>query len=227
MSVRRILIACGLGSAALALAFALGAFALGGLAQTPGDPAANPTPAAPDSRSSLPTATPEAYSLVAAAVSQVGVTRSYDPAYVQLEYPGGDVPPETGVCTDVVVRAFRGVDIDLQRQVHEDMSRDFGAYPQRWGLTRPDSNIDHRRVPNLETYFERQGMALPVTDVGTDYLPGDIVTWTVGGRPHIGIVSAEPASGDRHYQVVHNIGRGTLVEDMLFRYEITGHYRWR
>lgn len=177
--------------------------------------------------SSLPTAAPDAYRLVDAAVAQVGVTTSYDAVYVQLDYPGGDVPLATGVCTDVVVRAFRGVGVDLQQAVHEDMAAHFGEYPQRWGLTAPDPNIDHRRVPNLETYFTRQAMELPVTEVGTDYLPGDIVTWTLGGRPHIGIVSAKPARGDERYTIVHNIGRGARVEDVLFQLEITGHYRWR
>jgi uncharacterized protein YijF (DUF1287 family) len=222
MKRARVWIVVSVACVALGLAIVLG----DGL-RAPGEPAIGPPDGSAEVRSTLPTATPEAYGLVEAAVAQVGVTRSYDPAYVALDYPGGDVPLETGVCTDVVVRAFRGVGIDLQQAVHEDMSASFSAYPRRWGLTRPDPNIDHRRVPNLQTYFARQGMGVPVTGEGRDYLPGDIVTWTVGGRPHIGIVSAEPASGDRHYLIVHNIGRGAVVEDVLFRFEITGHYRWR
>ena len=217
------LIAGGVLCAALVLALALG-----GRPEASGEPALPPPHAVREpAPSTLPTASPEAYALVEAALAQVGVTRSYDPSYVPLEYPGGDVPLETGVCTDVVVRALRGVGVDLQQTVHEDMSADFRAYPQRWGLTRPDPSIDHRRVPNLQTYLARHGMEVAVTSEGRDYLPGDIVTWSVGGRPHIGIVSDRPARGDRNYEIVHNIGRGTLVEDVLFRFEITGHYRWR
>lgn len=205
----------------------LGAYlAIGTAPGTPGADSAADAPS-PPAVSSLPTATPDAYRLVDAARAQVGVTTSYDPAYVQLAYPGGDVPLETGVCTDVVIRAFRGIGIDLQQAVHDDMAAHFGKYPRRWGLGAPDPNIDHRRVPNLETYFARRGMKLPVTEVGADYLPGDIVTWTLSGRPHIGIVSDEPAPGDQRYKIVHNIGRGAHVEDVLFQFEITGHYRWR
>ena len=188
---------------------------LGGLTPGPGEPGA----------SVLPTATPEAYALVEAAVAQVGVTTRYDPSYVEIDYPGGDVPLQTGVCTDVVVRAFRSVGIDLQAAVHEDMVADFGAYPDRWGLGAPDPNIDHRRVPNLQTYFTRQHWELPVGTSGADYAPGDIVTWSVNGRAHIGIVSAEPVRQGTHYQIVHNIGRGARIEDVLFTFPITGHYR--
>lgn len=177
--------------------------------------------------SSLPTATPEGYRLVDAAVAQVGITTSYEVAYVPLDYPGGDVPLESGVCTDVIVRAFRGIGIDLQSGVHEDMAAHPEEYPQRWGHARPDSNIDHRRVSNLERYFTRRGMELPVSPMGVDYRPGDIVTWTFAGYPHIGIVSAKPALTGAHYEIVHNIGRGVRVEDCLFLMEITGHYRWR
>jgi len=211
----------------LLLLGAVGVLAIGALSLATSGGVPSPGIASDRHASNLPTATPDAYRLVAAAKAQVGVTTSYDPAYVQLDYPGGDVPLETGVCTDVVVRAFRGVGIDLQQAVHEDMAENFAQYPQRWNLPGPDANIDHRRVPNLQTYFTRQGMELPVTDVGTDYLPGDIVTWSVGGRPHTGIVSDQPAAGDKHYEIVHNIGRGARVEDVLFDFEITGHYRWR
>jgi uncharacterized protein YijF (DUF1287 family)/metal-dependent hydrolase (beta-lactamase superfamily II) len=175
--------------------------------------------------STLPTATPEAYAFVDAAVAQVGVTTSYDSSYAEIPYPGGDVPLSTGVCTDVVVRAFRGVGVDLQQAVHEDMTADFGAYPDRWGLDAPDPNIDHRRVRNLQTYFARQGWEAPVSDSGPEYVPGDIVTWSVYGRAHIGIVSAEPVAGGTRYTIVHNIGRGARVEDVLFAFPITGHYR--
>jgi uncharacterized protein len=160
-------------------------------------------------------------------MAQVGVTTLYESAYVHLGYPGGDVPLETGVCADVVVRAFRGIGIDLQFGVHEDMKANLEAYPQPFGPAPPDSNIDHRRVHNLQTYFTRRGMELPPSIDGADYLPGDVVTWTVAGYPHIGMVGAEPAlTGDR-YKIVHNIGRGVRVEDVLFHMEITGHYRWR
>lgn len=167
----------------------------------------------------------DALRLAEAAESQVGVTVAYDGSYVTLDYPGGDVPVRTGVCTDVVVRAFRELGIDLQVEVHEDMAAHFGQYPQTWGLPGPDTNIDHRRVPNLQTYFSRCGAAVEVTQGAADYWPGDIVTWNVHGRPHIGIVSTEQARGGGRYRIAHNAGRGTRVEDILFEYEITGHYR--
>ncbi|PYQ31898.1 MAG: DUF1287 domain-containing protein [Acidobacteria bacterium] len=163
--------------------------------------------------------------MIAGAKSQVGITRGYDPTYRSIGYPNGDVPLETGVCSDVVVRAFRRAGIDLQVLVHEDMKRNFGAYPRNWSLRAPDTNIDHRRVPNLATFFRRKGRALSVTQRGTDYKPGDIVTWKLSsGVPHIGIVS-DVRRGDR-YLMVHNIGGGAQLEDVLFAYEVTGHYRW-
>jgi len=163
--------------------------------------------------------------LLAAARAQIGVTTSYDPAYRHLDYPGGDVPSETGVCTDVVIRAFRAVGIDLQVLVHEDMRRDWQAYPKLWGLSRPDRNIDHRRVPNLQMFFARHGHSLPRSMDSAKYRPGDIVTWRLpSGAPHIGIV-AEPRDAGRPW-VVHNIGAGTQEEDVLFAYPITGHYRY-
>ena len=149
----------------------------------------------------------------------------YDPAYVKLDYPGGDVPQERGVCTDVVVRAFRALGVDLQVEVHEDMSAHFGAYPRAWGLAGPDSNIDHRRVPNLQTYLRRSGKEVKVGNSSEGYWPGDIVTWDVQGRPHIGIVSTTPAPGGKRYCIVHNIGAGVRIEDRLFEFRITGHYR--
>ena len=160
--------------------------------------------------------------VIAAAKSQVGVTRGYDGSYRRLAYPGGDVPQNTGVCTDVIIRAFRAAGVDLQVLVHRDMRANFAAYPRTWGLTRPDPNIDHRRVPNLAAFFKRSGKL-----VRGDYLPGDIVTWRLAsGVPHIGLVSNVRAPGTNRYQMVHNIGAGTQIEDVLFVYEITGHYRW-
>jgi len=158
--------------------------------------------------------------------SQIGKTTSYDPSYVGLLYPGGDVPLEKGVCTDVVVRALRGaVNLDLQKLVHEDMKIEFAAYPDIWGLTKPDPNIDHRRVPNLKTYFNRRGFSLPVTRLADDYLGGDLVTCIVGRNlAHIMIVSDKKASDGVPF-VIHNIGSGTKEEDRLFEFPITGHYR--
>lgn len=166
--------------------------------------------------------------LIDGAKRQVGVTRSYDPAYRKLAYPGGDVPMEVGVCTDVVIRAYRHTGVDLQVLVHEDMKRNFSAYPKNWGLRRPDRNIDHRRVPNLATFFRRKGGALPVTRKGADYKPGEIVTWRLSsGVPHIGLVSDVRVPGTDRYKVVHNIGAGAQLEDVLFAYQVTGHYRFR
>jgi uncharacterized protein YijF (DUF1287 family) len=163
--------------------------------------------------------------VIAGAKRQVGKTRSYDPAYRRLAYPNGDVPLETGVCTDVIVRAYRHAGVDLQVLVHEDLKRSFSAYPKNWGLRKPDTNIDHRRVPNLATFFKRKNAALPVTRKGSDYKPGDVVTWRLSsGVPHIGLVS-DVRKGDR-YLVVHNIGSGAQLEDVLFAYELTGHYRF-
>lgn len=173
-----------------------------------------------------PITSPSIRAVVEAARSQVSVTTVYDPAYVRLSYPGGDVPRERGVCTDVIIRAFRAAGVDLQQTVHEDMRRNFRAYPKRWGLSRPDTNIDHRRVPNLMVYFERRGHAVPIATDAAAYLPGDVVTWDLGGGvPHIGLVaeSFDPVSGQR--LIVHNIGRGAQIEDVLFSWTITGHYR--
>jgi len=164
-----------------------------------------------------------ALDLVAAARAQIGRTVIYDPRYEKLVYPMGDVPIERGVCTDVVIRAFRGLRIDLQRLVHEDMRADFKAYPQSWGLARPDANIDHRRVPNLAAYFKRRGIALEPGD----YRPGDIVTWMLPGNlPHIGIVSDRADAASGQLLILHNIGAGTREEDLLTAYPITGHFRW-
>lgn len=164
--------------------------------------------------------------LVEAARIQVGVTLGYDPAYRRIAYPGGDVPLATGVCTDVVIRALRAQGLDLQQRVHEDMRRHFSAYPRHWGLKRPDPNIDHRRVPNLMTWFDRQGLSLKVGQAAADYQPGDIVTWDLGrGLQHIGIIS-DRRSREGTPLALHNIGQGTREEDILFRWPILGHYRF-
>jgi uncharacterized protein len=163
--------------------------------------------------------------LVEDARSQVGVTLSYDPAYRRLSYPLGDVPLNTGVCTDVVIRALRQQGLDLQQVVHEDMRANFAIYPKNWGLKQPDRNIDHRRVPNLMTWFKRQGWNQPLSQQASDYRAGDIVTWDLGGGlTHIGILSDRQASSGAPL-VLHNIGRGTQEEDILFAFKITGHYR--
>lgn len=165
--------------------------------------------------------------IVAAARKQIGQTLIYDPSYESIAYPMGDVALKRGVCSDVVIRALRGVDVDLQRLVHEDMKKNFSRYPRNWSLSKTDTNIDHRRVPNLATYFKRQGKAVSVTKVSTDYLPGDVVAWRLdNGRPHIGIISDAKDRLSSRPLVIHNIGLGAREEDMLFDYEITGHYRW-
>lgn len=164
--------------------------------------------------------------IVTAARNQIGVTRQYDGSYRKLDYPNGDFDRTIGVCTDVVIRALRDARaIDLQQLVHEDMKANFSKYPQHWGLKRPDKNIDHRRVPNLQCYFKRKGWSQPLTKEPKNYLPGDFVTVTVGGRlPHIMIVS-DKMSANGIPLVIHNIGCGTQEEDDLFTYPLTGHYR--
>ncbi len=152
----------------------------------------------------------------------------YDPAYRTIRYPGGDVPAGRGVCTDVVVRAYRKLGIDLQKEVHEDMRAHFSLYPKTWGLKTTDRNIDHRRVPNLMVFFARKGQALPPSRDAEDYAPGDIVCWNLGGAvTHIGIVVAQRSADGLRPMVVHNIGRGQVMEDCLFDYRIIGHYRYR
>ncbi|MGH8476544.1 MAG: DUF1287 domain-containing protein [Methylococcales bacterium] len=161
--------------------------------------------------------------VIEAARGQIGVTVAYDSAYSRITYPGGDVPMDRGVCTDVIIRAYRHAGIDLQVLVHEDMSTHWADYPGIWGLSRPDANIDHRRVPNLEVFFRRHATILPVTSDAANYQPGDIVTWRLdNGRPHIGLVSAS-FFGPR---VIHNIGRGAREEAVLFSYRIVGHFRY-
>jgi uncharacterized protein len=163
-----------------------------------------------------------------AAIERTHHTVRYDPAYVRIPYPGGDVPPDTGVCTDEVIRSYRALGIDLQKEVHEDMEANFSKYPNhvRWMLMHTDTNIDHRRVPNLMVFFSRKGESLAITQSGSDYNPGDLVTWDLGGGvPHIGIVVDRKSASGR-YLIVHNIGQGPKAEDVLFNWKITGHYRY-
>ncbi len=171
--------------------------------------------------------TKSAAALITAARRQVGVTLSYDPAYTRLAFPGGDVPRAKGVCTDVVIRAYRDAfGMDLQALVNADMKRAFGAYPTRWGLRSTDRNIDHRRVPNLQTFLARQGAARQLSSAPSDWAPGDIFTSLVGGNlPHIGIVSDRRTLSGRPL-IIHNIGGGAREEDALFAHRLTGRYRW-
>ncbi len=166
--------------------------------------------------------------LLASAVEQTTITKSYDPAYIVLPYPNGDVPIETGVCSDVVIRGFRKAGVDLQKEVHEDMKKNFKSYPKKWGLKKADSNIDHRRVPNLQTYFTRQGKSLPITNKADDYKPGDVVAWDLDGKglTHIGLVSNIWSETTKRYLLIHNIGGGTQAEDRLFDWKVIGHYRY-
>jgi len=167
--------------------------------------------------------------LPAAAIERTRHYVRYDPAYVRIPYPGGDVPADTGVCTDEVVRAYRSLGVDLQKEVHEDMVQNFSAYPRRWRwlLAKPDANIDHRRVPNLIAFFGRKGETLPITNRAEDYSPGDLVTWDLGGGvPHIGIVVDRTSPQSGRHMIVHNIGQGPQLEDVLFDWKITGHFRY-
>jgi len=193
----------------------------------------SPTPAAGDTAAPVATPAPAARPptlpsppLVAAARSQIGQTVRYDPAYAVLGYPGGDVPIDGGVCTDVIVRALRTQGVDLQQRIHEDMRGAFSAYPALWGLSRPDRNIDHRRVPNLMRWFERQGWQQPASRQAADFAAGDIVAWKLKGSGllHVGIVSDRRRS-DGTPLILHNIARGTQEEDLLFAHTIIGHYR--
>ncbi|MEZ5384797.1 MAG: DUF1287 domain-containing protein [Prosthecobacter sp.] len=164
--------------------------------------------------------------LVRAAMERTLLNVRYEPAYVRLDYPNGDVPADTGVCTDVVIRCYRTLGFDLQKLIHEDMKRSFSAYPKIWGLKAPDKNIDHRRVPNLQTFFKRRGASLPVTQNPADYQPGDLVTCTVAGRlPHIALVVPASDGGSTPW-IVHNIGQGPKCENRLFEFPLTGHYRF-
>lgn len=189
---------------------------------------ATPTPTpTPVAKPLAPNASPELKQLIAAAVEQSKLTTGYDPSWVKIDYPNGDVPIETGVCSDVVVRAFRKAGIDLQKDVHEDMTAAWAAYPRKWGANGTDTNIDHRRVLNLTTLFERRGKSVPITTNRDDYLPGDIIAWELSsGVEHIGIMTDLWSEPDRHCLVVHNIGAGARIEDVLLNWKIIGHYRY-
>lgn len=169
----------------------------------------------------------QANELVEAAKERLNHVVIYDGSYQKIEYPLGDVDENKGVCTDVIIRSYRAFGVDLQELVHEDMKAHFDQYPQIWGLKKPDSNIDHRRVPNLEVFFKRFGKSLPITDNGKDYKPGDLVTWRLTGSnlPHIGIVS-DQISPSGNYKIIHNIGLGPQINDMLFDHKIVGHYQF-
>jgi len=187
-------------------------------------------PALAQSRSTDPTTQQQFLKrFVDAAIERTHHAVRYDPAYVRIPYPGGDVPTDTGVCTDEIIRSYRAVGIDLQKEVHEDMVQNFSAYPRdwRWLLARPDSNIDHRRVPNLMVFFQRKGQPLTISSHIEDYSPGDVVTWDLGGGvPHIGIVVDRKSPQTGRYMIVHNIGQGPKMEDVIFNWKITGHYRY-
>lgn len=172
-------------------------------------------------------APPQLKQMLDGAIAQVGVTTGYDPSYVALDYPQGDVAETTGVCSDVVIRAFRKARIDLQKEVHEDMKAARSSYPNKWGSNGTDRNIDHRRVLNLMTYFSRQGKSVPISSKAGDYQPGDIVAWELtGGIDHIGIVTNMLSGSEDRYLIVHNIGAGARIEDVLFTWRIKGHYRF-
>jgi uncharacterized protein YijF (DUF1287 family) len=165
--------------------------------------------------------------VTAGAVEQTTQTKIYDSSYVKLDYPNGDVPIDRGVCADVIIRAFRKGGVDLQKELHEDMKSNFAKYPQKWGAKRADRNIDHRRVPNLMTWFERQKKSLPLSREDREYQPGDVVAWELdNGLMHIGMVSGIKVEGTGRYAVIHNIGSGAHPEDVLFAWKIIGHYRY-
>jgi uncharacterized protein YijF (DUF1287 family) len=203
------------GNRLLALAFSLCMAVLAALAQT------NPT--TPNERQQF------LDKFVAAAIERTNHSVKYVSAYVHLDYPGGDVPADTGVCTDEIIRAYRAVGVDLQKEVHEDMVKNWADYPPkaRWRQGHPDPNIDHRRVPNLMVFFSRGGKNLPISLRAQDYSPGDLVTWNLGGGvPHIGIVVNVKSAESGRFLIVHNIGQGPKMEDVLFNWKITGHYRY-
>lgn len=167
--------------------------------------------------------------LVQAAIERTKNRISYNGAYFSIPYPGGDIPAHLGVCTDVIIRAYRKTGFDLQKAVHEDMQANFSVYPSKrlWGLNKPDANIDHRRVPNLQVFFTRNGLELPVSTDPADYRPGDLVTWMLPGNlPHIGIVVDRYSAFSGNPLVVHNIGKGPVMDDVLFQFKMTGHYRF-
>jgi len=165
--------------------------------------------------------------LTKAAIERTKHIVRYDGSYRKIRYPNGDVPDNVGVCTDLVIRSYRKLGIDLQKDIHEDMKENFEMYPKLWRLSKPDPNIDHRRVPNLQTLFKRKGILLPLTNNPNDYVAGDIVSWMLPGNlPHIGIVIDSRSGDGSKPLIVHNIGSGPVIEDILFEYQITGHYRY-
>lgn len=164
-----------------------------------------------------------------AAISIIDPSIDYDPAYFSIQYPNGDVPAKKGVCTDVIIRSYRKLGIDLQKEVHEDMIENFDTYPnlKNWGMTKTDTNIDHRRVPNLEIFFERKGTKLPVTQNSNNYKTGEIVTWMINDKlPHIGIVTNKKSKDGKRNLIVHNVGNGQVLQDCLFEYKIVGHFKY-
>lgn len=188
-------------------------------------------PVQPASAQSHPTTAQQEFArrLVAAAIERTHHSVRYVSDYVRIPYPGGDVPADTGVCTDEIIRSYRAVGVDLQKEMHEDMVQNFAAYPnkRKWLLLHPDSNIDHRRVPNLMVFFSRKGESLPISSRAEDYTPGDLVTWDLGSNvPHVGIVVDQKSPRSGRYMTVHNIGEGPKMEDVLFDWKITGHYRY-
>jgi uncharacterized protein len=163
-----------------------------------------------------------------AALSLTKQTVVYDPGYFVIDYPNGDIPVSKGVCSDVIIRAYRQLGIDLQKEVHEDMKLNYSLYPKIWGLSKPDRNIDHRRVPNLMMFFSRKGQIKPITQHAKDYLSGDIVCWDLGGGiTHIGIVVNIKSKNGVRNLIVHNIGGGQVLADCLFDFRIIGHYRYK
>lgn len=170
----------------------------------------------------------EVRKLLESAIEQTNLTKNYDPNYAVISYPNGDVPIQTGVCSDVVIRAFRKAGVDLQKEVHEDITQNFSVYPRKWNLKAPDANIDHRRVPNLQTLFARRGKSLPTTQNSADYQPGDVVAWNLDGRgmTHIGLVSNLYNETTKRYLIIHNIGAGAQSDDKIFDWKIIGHYRY-
>jgi uncharacterized protein YijF (DUF1287 family) len=168
--------------------------------------------------------------LSTAAIAIIDAAIEYDPAYFAIQYPNGDVPKTKGVCTDVVIRAYRKIGIDLQKEVHEDMLKNFSLYPntKKWGLRKTDTNIDHRRVPNLEVFFGRKGKSLAISDNAGDYKTGELITWMISGKyPHIGIVTNKKSPDGKHLMIVHNVGKGQVLEDCLFDWKIVGHFKYQ
>jgi uncharacterized protein YijF (DUF1287 family) len=167
--------------------------------------------------------------LAVAAISIIDPTIDYDPSYFSIKYPNGDIPKTKGVCTDVIIRAYRKLGTDLQKEVHEDMKANFLQYPnlKRWGMTKTDTNIDHRRVPNLEVFFKRKGTKLPISKNAKEYKTGEIVTWMINGKlPHIGIITNKKSYDGERNLIVHNVGQGQVIEDCLFSYQIVGHFKY-